>query len=138
MKRHTISCAVLLALVLSWGPLVALAQQAAPKGNVGFKTTKTQIIDLGSEIDGMTGRQLRLRVLTIEPGGHIGIHSHKDRPSVVYFLHGTDTVIFADGTEKRFQPGDTTSASKNTTHWHRNDGKEPVTLIAVDIFHAVK
>jgi hypothetical protein len=28
----------------------------------------------------MAGRQLRLRVLKIEPSGHIGLHSHKDLP----------------------------------------------------------
>jgi len=138
VKRFIMSCAVPLVLTMAWGPLVAQAQQAAPKEHKGFKTGKTEIIDLGHEIEGMNGRQLRLRVLTIEPGGHIGIHSHKDRPSVVYFLQGKDTVIFADGTEKHFQPGDTTSAGKNTTHWHRNDGKEPVVLIAVDVFHPKK
>ena len=86
----------------------------------------------------MTGRQLRMRVLTIEPGGHIGLHSHKDRPAVVYFLQGTDTVISADGTSKTFHAGDTSSATKETTHWHRNDGKDNVTLIAVDIFNTPK
>jgi quercetin dioxygenase-like cupin family protein len=40
----------------------------------------------------MQGRQLRMRILAIDPGGYIGIHSHKDRPAVVYFLKGTDTV----------------------------------------------
>lgn len=140
MKRHGISYAVLLALglILSWGPQVANSQQAAPKDNQGFKTTKTEIVDLGPEVEGMQGRQLRMRVLTIEPGGHIGIHSHKDRPAVVYFLQGMDTVTFEDGTVKHLQPGDTASATKDTTHWHRNDGKEPVILIAVDILHVVK
>ena len=82
----------------------------------------------------MDGRQLRLRVLTIEPGGHIGLRSHKDRPAVVYFVQGTDTVIQEDGTAKTFHPGDTSSATKDTTHWHRNDGQDNVVLIAVDIF----
>ena len=83
----------------------------------------------------MEGRELRLRLLTIEPGGYIGIHSHEDRPAVVYFLQGTDTVTFGDGTVKTFKPGDTGSADHATTHWHRNDGKEPVVFIAVDILH---
>ena len=86
----------------------------------------------------MAGRQLRLRLLTIEPGGHIGIHSHKDRPAVVYFLTGKDTVTFADGTSKTFGPGDTSSANKETSHWHHNDGNDTVTLVAVDVFKAAK
>ena len=43
---------------------------------------------LGPEIEGMTGRQLRMRMVTIEPGGVFGpIHDHKDRPGTVYVLH---------------------------------------------------
>lgn len=130
--------ALIVTLVLSWTPKVANSQQVAPKGNKGFKTTAKQVVDLGPEIEGMEGRQLRMRVLKIEPGGHIGIHSHKDRPAVVYFLQGTDTVTFGDGTAKVFHAGDMASANKNTTHWHRNDGTVPAVLVAVDVFHNAK
>ncbi len=140
MKRRNIYYAALLVLglTLSYGLQFANSQQAAPKDNKGFKATVQQVVDLGPEIKGMEGRQLRMRMLTIEPGGYIGIHSHKDRPAVVYFLQGTDTVTLEDGTVKVFLPGDTSSANKDTTHWHRNDGKDPVVLIAVDIFHNEK
>lgn len=137
MKPRNVFVTVLLslALVLSVGQLMANSQQAAPKEHKGFKATVKQAVELGPEIAGMEGRQLRLRLLTIDPGGYIGIHSHKDRPAVVYFLQGTDTVTFADGTVKLFRPGETSFANKNTTHWHRNDGPEPVVLVAVDVFH---
>ena len=114
------------------------AQTAAPKGNKGFSTTKSQVVDLGPEIEGMAGRQLRMRTLRIVPGGYIGIHSHKDRPAVVYFLQGTDMVSFGDGTSKTFHPGEMSSATKSTTHWHKNVGKDDVILIAVDVFHPKK
>ena len=130
-------CGTAVAIALCLSCYSARAEDA-PKGNVGFSTTKTQVIELGDEIEGMSGRQLRLRVLKIEPNGHIGIHSHKDRPSVVYFLQGTDTVYSSDGSSKTFNPGDTTAATKDTTHWHKNAGKEPVVLIAVDVFHSKK
>jgi quercetin dioxygenase-like cupin family protein len=140
MTRGNIFFAVLLVfgLLLSYVQRVANAQQVAPKDNKGFKATVKQVVDLEPEIEGMKDRQLRMRLLTIEPGGYIGIHSHKDRPAVVYFLEGTDTVTVEDGTVKVFRPGDTSSANKDTTHWHRNDGKEPVVLIAVDVFHNAK
>jgi len=134
MKPLIILCAVMLSAAVL-GTAVA---EDAPKDNKGFTTSKTVAVDLGPEIEGMTGRQLRMRVLTIEPGGHIGLHSHKDRPAVVYFLQGTDTVISADGASKTFHAGDTSSATKETTHWHRNDGKDNVVLIAVDIFNMPK
>jgi len=84
----------------------------------------------------MAGHQLRMRVLTIQPGGHIGIHSHKDRPSVVYFMQGTDTVTSGDGASRTFHPGDTSAVPSTTVHWHRNDGKDAVVLVAVDVFNA--
>ena len=49
-------------------------------------------LDLGPEIEGMAGRQLRMRMVTIEPGGVFGpIHDHKDRPGTVYILQRTIT-----------------------------------------------
>ncbi len=140
MKQREVPYASLVAfgLVFCLAQQVANSQQAAPKDNKGFKATVQQAVELGPEIEGMKDRQLRMRLLTIEPGGYIGIHSHKDRPAVVYFLKGVDTVISEDGTSRVFRPGDTSYASKDTTHWHRNDGNEPVVLIAVDVFHNAK
>lgn len=133
MKSHNVAYALLASLVFGCGTVGANAEDT-PKDNKGFTASKTTVVDLGPEIEGMTGRQLRMRLLTIEPGGHIGLHSHKDRPAVVYFMQGTDTVTLADGSSKTFHAGDTSSATKDTTHWHRNDGKDNVVLIAVDIF----
>jgi len=106
----------------------------APKDNKGYTASKTTVVDLGPEFEAMAGRQLRLRVLTIEPGGHIGMHSHKDRPAVVYFMQGTDTVTRDDGSSQTFHPSDTIGETGKTVHWHRNDGKDAVILITADIF----
>jgi hypothetical protein len=58
----------------------------------GVTVNQLATIDLGPEIAGMEGRQLRMRIVTIEPGGVIGpIHNHIDRPGVVYILQGTIT-----------------------------------------------
>src|SRR6185437_3326673 len=138
MKSHKIAYVLLAgAIVMGWGVNIAGAEDA-PKGNKGFTASKTTTVELGPEIDGMAGRQLRMRVLTIEPGGYIGIHSHKDRPAVVYFMQGTDEVGLADGTTKILHPGETSTATKDTTHYHRNIGKDNVVLIAVDVFHPKK
>ena len=137
MKAHKLTYALATVFILSCGTVVVKAEDA-PKGNKDFTATKTTVVDLGPEIEGMTGRELRMRLLTIKPGGHIGLHSHKDRPAVVYFMQGTDTVTQADGSSKTFHPGETSAATKNTTHWHRNDGKDDVVLIAVDVFKTAK
>jgi quercetin dioxygenase-like cupin family protein len=114
--------------------LPAVAQDSAPSSNQGLEGVVLQTIDLGNEIQGLEGRQLRLRKLTLEPGGHIAIHSHKDRPAVAYVLAGTTTVTFGDGSVKQFNAGDSISANKNTMHWHRNEGSVAMTLVTVDVF----
>jgi len=124
-----------IALVLTAFTCVTFAENA-PKDNQGYTTPKTVVIDLGKEIPSMAGWQLRLRVLDIAPGGHIGLHSHKDRPSVVYFGQGTDVVTNEDGTSKTFHPGDTTAEGVSTVHWHKNTGNDPVVIYTADLVKA--
>ena len=134
MKTQSSRSILVLAAVLGFGAMAANAADA-PKDNKGLTSSKATVVELGPEYSAMAGRQLRLRVLTIQPGGYIGLHSHKDRPSVVYFLQGTDTVIRDDGTSQTFHPGDTTGEPGTTVHWHRNDGNDPVILVTADIFN---
>jgi len=132
------SCALLASAILFVLGANTASAEDAPKGNKGFTASKTTVVELGSEIEGMTGRQLRMRMLTIEPGGYIGIHSHKNRPAVVYFMQGTDEVGLADGSKAVKHPGDTSATPGSTTHYHRNVGKDNVVLIAVDVFKPAK
>jgi len=78
-------------------------------------------VDLGPEIEGMTGRQLRMRMVTFEPGGVFGpIHDHKDRPGTVYILRGTIT-DHQNGIATDYGPGVGWPEDKNTTHWLENE-----------------
>ncbi len=113
---------------------VTRAEQAPAKGNKGFTTSKTQVVDLGPEIEGMKGRQLRLRILHIAPGGQIGAHDHKNRPAVVYVISGETTMYTLDGKKKTYRAGETSSATKDTTHWYVNESNEPFVFVAVDVF----
>jgi quercetin dioxygenase-like cupin family protein len=90
-------------------------------------------VDLGLEIEGMAGRQLRMRMVTIEPGGVFGpIHDHKDRPGVVYILQGTIT-DHRDGDTTDYGPGVGWPEDRNTLHWLENRGNNPAVEISVDI-----
>src|SRR5689334_13191505 len=131
MKIQWSRSILLLPAVLGFGAIAVAAD--APKGNEGYSSSKPTVIDLGPEFPGTAGLELRLRVLTIKPGGHIGIHSHKDRPSVVYFVHGTDIVTREDGTSQTFRAGDTTGEPGTTVHWHKNSGNDDVVLVAADV-----
>ncbi len=66
-----------------------MSTEAAPETK-GVTAELLAAVDLGPEIEGMAGRQLRMRMVTIEPGGVFGpIHDHEDRPGIVYILEGT-------------------------------------------------
>ena len=93
------------------------------------------IIDLGAEFDGMSGRQLRARVFTIEPGGIVGLHTHQQRPGYAYILSG-------DITEHRndmpgpvnHTAGSVAIEKTGISHWWENTSDAPVKALVVDIF----
>jgi quercetin dioxygenase-like cupin family protein len=90
-------------------------------------------VDLGPEIECLEGRQLRARLVTIEPGGVFGpIHDHKGRPGTVYILQGTIT-DHRDGVATDYGPGVGWPEDRNTTHWLENRGSVPAVEISVDI-----
>ena len=137
MRLQQLACGLLCsAFVLGSG--LAVSAEDAPKDNKAYTTPKTIMIDLGPEIPSMAGWHLRLRMLKIEPGGHIGLHSHKDRPSVVYFQEGTDLVTNDDGSSKTFKAGDTTAEGVKTVHWHKNIGQDNVIIFNADLVKSAK
>jgi quercetin dioxygenase-like cupin family protein len=90
-------------------------------------------VDLGPEIEGMAGRQLRMRMVTIEPGGVYGpVHDHVDRPGLVYVLQGTIT-DHRDGVATDYGPGVGWPEDRTTVHWLENRGAVPAVEISVDI-----
>ena len=107
-------------------------EQVAPvTRGVAVKVLAT--VDLAGEIEGMTGRQLRMRMVTIEPGGVLGpIHDHVDRPGTVYVLQGTVT-DHRDGVATDYGPGVGWPEDRSTTHWLENRGTIPAVEISVDI-----
>ncbi len=107
-------------------------EEAAPetKGvTVGLLAT----VDLGPEIERLAGRQLRMRMVTIQPGGVFGpIHDHQDRPGIVYILQGTIT-DHRNGVARGYGPGVGWPEDRNTRHWLENRGAIPAVEISVDI-----
>jgi quercetin dioxygenase-like cupin family protein len=90
-------------------------------------------MDLGPEIEGMAGRQLRLRVITMAPGGLFAEHNHRDRPTVEFVLSGSATE-FRGSAQQVVREGESILSDRNTTHWWRNDGSTPVVFVAADVF----
>lgn len=99
----------------------------------GVTVRELATVDLGPEIEGMGGRELRMRMVTIEPGGVFGpLHDHKDRPGLVFILQGTIT-DHRDGHATEYGPGVGWPEDRGTTHWLENRGTVAAVEISVDI-----
>jgi len=109
-----------------------MSSEVAPETK-GVTVKLLSTVALGPEIEGMAGRQLRMRMVTIEPGGVFGpIHDHKGRPGTVYILQGTIT-DHRNGVATDYGPGVGWPEDRNTTHWLENRGTIPAVEISVDI-----
>ena len=124
----------LLGVALVFGLGVAVGQQAGPTETRGVKASPPTALDLAPEIDGVEGRQLRLRVVTLEPGGVVAVHSHKGRPGVAYVLQGTLTEHREGGWVEERKVGESWTEGKDVMHWAENKGTTPVVVVAVDVF----
>ena len=103
------------------------------KDDVGIRRKTLALIDLTGwhEIGDL---RLRMRRLTIPPGGVIPTHEHTDRPSLVFFVKGEaiehssacDVPIVHHAGESDTEWGD-------YRHWWENKTDSDVVLIGVDI-----
>ena len=105
---------------------------AAPETR-GVAVELLSTVDLGPEIEGMEGRRLRMRMVTMEPGAVLGpVHDHRDRPGTVYVLQGTIT-DHRDGVATDYGPGLGWPEDRHTVHWLENRGTVAAVEISVDI-----
>ena len=94
-------------------------------------------INLGSEI-GVDGRQLRTRRLVVQPGGVVPLHSHKDRPALIYTLSGSITEYSSTcSVPIEHKAGDISREADGLSHYWINHGKVPTVLLSSDVFHGM-
>jgi quercetin dioxygenase-like cupin family protein len=106
--------------------------QVAPE-TTGVTVTLLATVDLGPEIEGLEGHRLRMRMVTIEPGGVFGpIHDHVGRPGTVYVLQGVIT-DHRDGVATDYGPGLGWPEDRDTRHWLENRGTIAAMEISVDV-----
>lgn len=105
---------------------------AASQGRVTVKRLGGQ--PLGEEFSALQGRELRLRDITVAPGGSIALHQHDHRPGMAYILAGQMTERRApDFMPRVYGPGQVAFEGHGVTHWWRNEGTVPARAIVVDI-----
>ena len=107
----------------------------APTMPKGVTDTVIGSIGLGTEI-GVDGRQLRTRRLVVQPGGIVPIHSHKDRPALIYTVSGSITEhSSACSVPIVHKAGDISREADGLSHYWVNHGKVPAVLLSSDVFH---
>lgn len=111
----------------------AAGQRQPPPANVGQSQEILRSLDLTGELDSAKGRPLRMRKITLQPGGVQALHNHVDRPTVTYMLQGQMTYHQAGKPDLVSNPGDGSAEGRSTAHWGENTGKVPAVWIAVDI-----
>ena len=107
----------------------------APMRPKGVTDMVISSVDLGSEI-GVDGRQLRTRRLVVQPGGVVPLHSHKDRPALIYTLSGAITEYSsACAIPIEHKAGDISREADGLSHYWVNHGKVATVLLSSDVFH---
>jgi quercetin dioxygenase-like cupin family protein len=115
----------------------ALGQAKAPTQARGVKAVEIGTFDLDGEIDNnsVAGRKLRVRRVTIEPGGATPLHSHAGRPEVTFVIQGSYVVHQEGMPDATRNTGESGGSGNNTRieHWAENRGTVPAVFLAVDI-----
>ena len=115
---------------------ITLGGLKGPKDTKGIASIDPMgVIDLGEEFPAMSGRQMRARIFTIEPGGVVGIHTHEQRPGYAFIISGKIVEHRNDHPEPLVRnAGDISIEKAGVTHWWENTFDEPVKALIVDIF----
>ena len=132
IRRLSVLAGVL-AVGLAFFAGYAAGQRQPPTQTVGQTEELLRTINLSNELDSTRGRPLRMRKITVQPGGVLGLHNHVDRPAVTYLLQGQMTYHQEGKADLVANPGDGFAEGRATTHWAENTGKVPAVWIAVDI-----
>jgi len=106
---------------------------------VGVVDTELSSVDLANENVKLDQRRLRLRHMTIAPGGIVPLHSHEDRPALIMVNAGE----IYEYSSKCSVPilhkaGEVAREFMGTRHWWKNTGSQTVDLTIGDIVNDKK
>jgi quercetin dioxygenase-like cupin family protein len=134
MMRHPLrfAASVVAALVV-FSAGFAAGQHHAPSGDERVEQKLLASIDLAKAVESMGDRELRLSHVTIAPGGHIGLHSHVDDPTVVYLVSGVLTNHHEDGATEELAAGQAFAEFGPMSHWVENRGASPATFVFASV-----
>lgn len=108
------------------------AIQEAPTENKRLEGVDLRSPDLSSEMDSVRGHKLKL--LTLEPGGIVELHSHKDHPTLLHVIKGTLTSRALGRPEVVLRAGVGLAGGEDGNFWVQNTGSEPAEFIWLPIY----
>lgn len=115
------------------------ALNGAATAPVGVTDTELASIDLAKENVKLNQRRLRMRHMTIAPGGVVPFHSHEDRPALIMVTSGE---IYEHSSKCAVpilhKAGEISREFLGTKHWWKNAGNVPVALTIADIVNDKK
>lgn len=108
---------------------------AGPEENRGIESVQTlgeQLLAGEAWVRGE--RKMRVREITIQPGGVVAVHQHQGRPGMAYILEGSirEHRSDAEGPIERHQ-GAVSFEKTGVTHWWENTGDDRVRALVVDL-----
>jgi quercetin dioxygenase-like cupin family protein len=86
--------------------IVPLTAQEPPKESKGQNAKELCTIDLSLEIASPQGRRLRMRLITLEPGGMVAVHGHQDRPTIMHVTNRTFLSHWGGKPDRTLRAGD--------------------------------
>lgn len=106
-------------------------------GGVSGKAVKVEVRET-VELEGwrdMAPFRMRMRRFTIQPGGRVPVHSHGDRPSILYFVSGDVMEHNSLCAEPILHKAGESAAEfgADIVHWWSNESDVPAVLVSVDI-----
>jgi quercetin dioxygenase-like cupin family protein len=107
----------------------------APTMPKGVTDNVLASVDLATEIM-VPDRQLRTRRLVVQPGGIVPLHSHVDRPALIYTVSGSIVEHRSScAVPIVHKAGDIAREADGISHYWINKGKVPAVLLSSDVHH---
>ena len=132
-SNRSILRTIFFVIVIAFLAGYAIGQRQVPTQNAGQSDELLRSMDLSNELESTKGRTMRMRKVTLAPGGVLGLHNHVDRPAITYLLQGEVTYHQDGKPDQVVKPGGGFAEGRATTHWAENTGKVPAVWVAVDI-----
>jgi quercetin dioxygenase-like cupin family protein len=113
----------------------ASAEQAGIPATRGVSARPMTALEFGTDMPNLAGQAMRMRQVSIAPGGCIDVHSHRGRPALLYIVEGS--IVERRGEAVReYRAGESYAIGGDISHAIENPGPVPAIYLEVDIVPA--